>query len=80
MNKEYQLPYYAEYDKVKYYILGDDENIKESTITINNKELFRGDTPVRGGLYDAHMGTTDNSIMCSTCGNTKKHVQDIMVY
>ncbi|MEB5370083.1 hypothetical protein RXR97_29675, partial [Pseudomonas aeruginosa] len=63
--------YYSEIDKLQFYILGSEENYIDSQITVNNKELFKGDLPVPEGTYDAHMGTTDYKWLCETCGNSK---------
>jgi len=53
------------------YVLGPDTARQLSTVNISNKEIMRGDKPVAGGLYDAHMGTTDISWVCHTCHNVK---------
>lgn len=63
--------YYSEIEKVEFYVLGSDENIMDSKVTINNKELFKGESPVPEGVYDAHMGTTSYDWRCETCGNKK---------
>jgi DNA-directed RNA polymerase II subunit RPB1 len=57
---------------ISFYVLGDAENAKDSNVVVTNKELFKSDLPIPGGVYDAHMGTTDHSWLCETCGNTKK--------
>jgi DNA-directed RNA polymerase II subunit RPB1 len=63
--------YYSEIDKLEFYILGTKENYTDSQITVTNKELFKGDLPVPEGTYDAHMGSTDHTWLCETCGNKK---------
>jgi DNA-directed RNA polymerase II subunit RPB1 len=62
---------YAEIGAIRFYILGDEENEKDSAVTITNKEVMRGDIPMPEGIYDAHMGTTDHAWNCLTCGNRK---------
>lgn len=58
--------------EVQYYILGSDEIRLESSVDVVNKELFRNEKPCSGGIYDAHMGTTDYGWLCETCGATKQ--------
>jgi DNA-directed RNA polymerase II subunit RPB1 len=63
--------YYNKIQSLSFYVLGDEENIKDSNVMVSNKELFKSDLPVAGGVYDAHMGTTDHMWLCETCGNNK---------
>lgn len=56
---------------LSFYVLGTDENEKDSNIVVTNKELFKSDLPIPEGVYDAHMGTTDHFWLCETCGNNK---------
>ena len=56
---------------LSFYTLGSEENAKDSNIVVTNKELFKADLPIAEGVYDAHMGTTDHSWLCETCGNNK---------
>jgi DNA-directed RNA polymerase II subunit RPB1 len=56
---------------VSFYIMGNDENETDSNVVLTNKELFKADFPVPEGIYDAHMGTTDQLWLCETCGNNK---------
>lgn len=56
---------------VSFYIMGNKENETDSNIILTNKELFKSDIPVPEGIYDAHMGTTDQLWLCETCGNNK---------
>jgi DNA-directed RNA polymerase II subunit RPB1 len=56
---------------LSFYALGSEENAKDSNIVVTNKELFKLDLPIPEGVYDAHMGTTDHSWLCETCGNNK---------
>ena len=63
--------YYNKVQTLSFYVLGSDENAKDSNVVITNKELFKADLPIPEGVYDAHMGTTDHLWLCETCGNTK---------
>ena len=61
----------SELTKVRFYALGEAENNVESCVDITNKELFRNNMPFSNGVYDARLGTTDNSYICQTCFNSK---------
>lgn len=56
---------------LSFYVLGNEENAKDSNVIVTNKELFKADLPIPEGVYDAHMGTTDHLWLCETCGNNK---------
>lgn len=56
---------------IQFYVLGDDENIRDSYTEVKNKDLFRQSKPIPQGVYDAHMGTTENDWRCHTCFNNK---------
>jgi DNA-directed RNA polymerase II subunit RPB1 len=62
---------YAKVHTLSFYVLGNEENEKDSNIVVTNKELFKSDLPIPEGVYDAHMGTTDHFWLCETCGNNK---------
>lgn len=70
-NENIDLTYTSKIHTLSFYVLGNDENTKDSNVIVSNKELFRSDLPIPEGVYDAHMGTTDHSWLCETCGNTK---------
>lgn len=57
---------------IQFYINGNKQNEKLSVVEINNKNLFKDNEPVNNGVYDIHMGTTDNKLICHTCYHTKK--------
>ena len=63
--------YYAEIDRVEFYMLDSVENYIDSQATVTNPQLFRQDLPIFEGVYDPGMGTTDHSWLCRTCGNKK---------
>ena len=57
---------------VQFYVLGDEENLINSCVEVTNKETIRqSQVPVPGGVYDPHMGTTENNWYCHTCFNKK---------
>lgn len=60
------------YEDAQFYILGDDENLEDSAVEVNKKDLFRHGMPVENGVYEAHMGTTENTWRCMTCFNAKR--------
>lgn len=68
------IPYNSIY-AVSYYITGQQENILDSAVAIENKELFHGDLPADGGIYDSRMGTTDKNWRCGACGLKKAQCQ-----
>jgi DNA-directed RNA polymerase beta' subunit len=61
----------SELNKIKFYILDEEENDIESSVEIKNKELFRNNRPFDRGIYDSKMGTTDHSYICNTCFHDK---------
>jgi DNA-directed RNA polymerase beta' subunit len=69
MNLDYSS--YSEISTVEYYPLGSEENFIDSRTTVHNKELFRGETPVTGGCYDPHLGTTSYTFDCEACRQKK---------
>jgi DNA-directed RNA polymerase II subunit RPB1 len=56
---------------IKFYVLGPDDILRLSNIEIKNSILFQNDKPYPYGIHDEHLGTTDNSWDCKTCGNEK---------
>lgn len=61
----------SELTAVRFFVLSDEDNLKDSCVEITNKELFRQNEPYKNGVYDARMGTTDNGYLCQTCENNK---------
>jgi len=59
------------FDNIIYSIAGTNENIIDSNILVEKSDVFRFGLPVDNGVYDNHMGTTDYSWFCKTCGNNK---------
>lgn len=66
------ITYYSNIQTVAFYVLGDEENKLDSTVTIINNQVMKGNIPMQYGIYDSHMGTTDYGWVCSTCYNKKK--------
>lgn len=71
MTSKSQFSYTSNVHTISFYVLGTTENQDDSCVTVTNKEMFRSYLPVPEGPYDAHMGTTDHSWRCETCGNVK---------
>jgi DNA-directed RNA polymerase II subunit RPB1 len=69
--KTKNFTYVSKLNNLKFYVIGNEETKIDSNVIVNNKELFKNDIPVAGGVYDAHMGTTDHAWLCETCGNNK---------
>ena len=59
--------------EVQFSVLGNDDNLRDSSVEITNRDLFRNLKPIPGGVYDAHMGTTDNQWFCQTCHQPKPY-------
>lgn len=70
-SRNMDFSYYSKIHTLSFYVLGNEENEKDSNVIVTNKELFKSDLPIPEGVYDAHMGTTDHFWLCETCGNTK---------
>jgi DNA-directed RNA polymerase II subunit RPB1 len=70
INIDEYIPYNSIY-AVSYYIAGSQENELDASVQIENKELFHGELPADGGIYDSRMGTTDKSWRCGACGLKK---------
>jgi DNA-directed RNA polymerase beta' subunit len=61
----------SELYKVKFFVLDEEDNKIDSNVEVTNKELFRNNEPFKNGVYDARLGTTDNSYICQTCFHSK---------
>lgn len=70
-NPPQNITYYSKIHDVAFYVLGNEENLIESNVNITNKEVMKNDKPMPEGIYDPHMGTTDHTWNCQTCGNRK---------
>src|SRR4051812_10809639 len=58
-------------ESITFYVLGDEDNVRASNVSVQSKTLFSEGIPVDKGIYDAHMGTTDYGWKCQTCMNDK---------
>lgn len=65
------LAYYSKVADLAFYIMSSDEILLDSNVHVSNKEIMKADKPAPEGLYDPHMGTTEFSWNCHTCGNNK---------
>ena len=63
---------YSDLNSIGLYVMGDEENQKDSHVNVVSQDLFRNNLPHPGGIYDAHMGTTDIAWPCATCFHKKK--------
>lgn len=61
----------SEIESIRYFVGGNDKNLSDSWVEVRNRDLFKHTMPVRGGIYDPHMGTTENSWKCESCSNGK---------
>lgn len=62
---------FSEIGAIAFYPLNDDENRQDSTVTVENKELWRGRDPLDNGVNDIKMGATTIQTNCGTCLNPK---------
>lgn len=65
-------------DSIEFTLFGNREikNISalgKDSAGIDRPEMFDGQEPKRGGLIDTRMGTTDENIICGTCGLNASH-------
>ena len=65
--------YPDEVKRIRFFILGNDDNISDSSVEVTDKDLFSYSLPIPGGIYDSHMGTTEHNWKCQTCFNTKQY-------
>jgi len=56
-------------ESVSYGVQSDQQREARSKARVHSSDLFSGQKPVTGGLYDPRMGTTDMRYSCSTCGH-----------
>ncbi len=68
-----QLLYHSKVSKIRFSLAGDEGIKKDSFVAVMSHDLFSNNLPYNGGVYDAHMGTTDHSYKCQTCFRKKKH-------
>ena len=56
-------------EAIQFYIVGDQDNIKNSCVDVKTPDIIKSGDPVTDGIYDLNLGTTDAKIVCKTCGN-----------
>jgi len=57
---------------IRFSIAGPEEILATSNVPITSHDLFRGEEPYPGGVYDGHLGTTNHAYKCQTCHNSKR--------
>jgi len=62
----------TEIKSVNFSILGTEDILNLSSVSISSIELLKNSQPYPGGLCDLHLGTTDHSYLCKTCLNEKE--------
>lgn len=65
--------YPSRINKVRFNVIGTEDIVKSSNVPVVSHDLFRGNMPYPGGVYDGHLGTTDHTYKCQTCHNNKKN-------
>lgn len=65
--------YTSRINKVRFNVIGTEDIKEASNVPVVSHDLFRGNMPYPGGVYDGHLGTTDHSYKCLTCHNNKKN-------
>ncbi len=64
--------YKSRISKVRFSLSGNAAVESDSVVPIVTHDLFRDNKPYPGGVYDAHLGTTDHSYRCQSCFNSKR--------
>lgn len=57
---------------VRFRVQTDEDRRRMSRAVVRAHDLFAGESPVPKGLYDPHMGSTDQRYLCLSCGLTSK--------
>lgn len=52
---------------IQFSVLGPDEIISRSVVEVNRTDIYTGNEPVVGGLFDSRMGILEHNKVCSTC-------------
>ncbi len=60
-----------EIDAISFHAMGTSEVNRDSVVEVIHKDLFKDNRPIKGGSYDAHMGTTEILWKCPTCSKRK---------
>lgn len=70
-NAPKHVAYYSRPYELAFYILGDADNLRDSTVQVVNRDVTKNDKIMPGGVGDLHMGTTSYEATCQTCHNAK---------
>ncbi len=66
--------HYSDLHSISLFVLGGEEHQQLGNVGVTNSDnLEKGIEPVKGGIYDAAMGTTEDAIKCTSCQNSKKY-------
>ena len=71
MTEDNAIP--ASYYSIQFGILGSEDIVNASSVSVTKKNLLKNERPEIDGPYDLHMGTTDRTMKCWTCGNIKEY-------
>jgi DNA-directed RNA polymerase beta' subunit len=71
MSQGPSLTYSSRIAGIRFSIAGTEDVVRESCVGVTSYDLFRDNKPVDGGLYNAHLGTTDYEYKCKTCFHNK---------
>ncbi len=63
---------YAEISAIQLYVLGSEENERDSFISIKYQDSYKHNMPYPYGIHDLRMGTFDSELPCQTCENMSK--------
>lgn len=67
------LLYKSSIESVEFSISGSEDARKGSYVAVESRDLFRSASiPFPKGVYDPHLGTTDNAYKCQTCFLSRK--------
>lgn len=72
MNNTHDIIYPGNIESVEFYILGEDDYIKQSNALIATTTPYRNNIPVNDSVMSLRLGTTDMGLYCKTCHNDKK--------
>lgn len=61
----------SEVSLVEFFVLGNYENEVESVAKIEKPDIYEDKIPVKGGVLDAAMGSTEYEYYCNTCRGNK---------
>ena len=71
-NNNRDIIYPGAIESAHFYILGEDDYIRQSHVLITSTTPYRNNIPVNDGPMSLRLGTTDMSLYCKTCHHSKK--------